>query len=792
MPATHSGAGRTLDGVPKPRFPGKRPSLGPPRRRRAPRFLSQNKFVEKTSAVSGILVASLVGGALVAGVALPAVGGLGTVVRNAANQFNTLKTPELHQLPVRSEIVDSKGHVLAYFYQRGIDRVPVTYDQIAPVMRTAIVAIEDSRYWQHGAIDLRGLIRAVVNDLQHKPIQGGSTIAEQYVKNVEILSSPNPQQAFGSATEDTIGRKIRQLRMAVRAEHVMSKAAILAGYLNVAFFGNEAYGIEVAAKRYFNTTAAKLTLPQAAMLAGMVEDPTKYNPLLYPKNAMARRNVVLARMAQLHDIPAATAAAAEKQPLGLKPSVPQSGCTSRSAKYAAYFCDYVLAVIKHSPAYKKIWSMLNGVGGLTIKTTLDPQDQKAANHAVNYEVPPPPSAVNPGGNADTEVLVQPGTGRVRAIAIDRPYGTGPRHNTVDYAVGPQYDGTDGAQIGSTGKIFTLVTALEQGVPFGYTKTVPAQATIGGYTNCKGQYLAPWHVESDSPSDGGHFSLYTATARSINVWFAYLEQKVGLCNVVRTAAKMGLTWPDGKSLLKPDPREHHRASADNDPSFTLGADNVAPIDVAASDATLPARGIYCSPVAITKIVTATGTKLPVKSASCHRVMPQVIADAANYILQGDLTYPGATAAGLGINRPAASKTGTADSYMSAFFVGYTPTLLGTVWVGNPISPETHPMLGYPGSCYRLGCPGQMYGADAPGHTWQYSFLRAALGPPLGFVAVPPFSQLFSLGNGQNVAQNPPKPPKAPKPPKPGPPGPGPGHGGGGGHGGRGGNSHGGGH
>ncbi len=242
----------------------------------------------------------------------------------------------------------------------------------------------------------------------------------------------------------------------------------------------------MAAQRYFSTSAAKLSLPQAATLAGMVEDPTKYDPLLYPNNAMTRRNTVIARMYQLHDISLAVEQAALKAPLGLKPTVPQSGCTSKSAKYAAYLCDYVLAVIRHDKAYKSVWARLNGIGGLTVTTTVDPKDQKAANHAVNYMVPPPPSGANPGRNADTEVLIQPGTGDVRAIAIDRPYGTGKRHNTINYAVGPQYDGSEGVQLGSAGKVWTMVTALEQGVPFGYTKHVNGTATVSGYTNCEGQ------------------------------------------------------------------------------------------------------------------------------------------------------------------------------------------------------------------------------------------------------------------------------------------------------------------
>ena len=190
--------------------------------------------------------------------------------------------------------------------------------------------------------------------------------------------------------------------------------------------------------------------------------------------------------------------------------------------------------------------------------------------------------------------------------------------------------------------------------------------------------------------------------------------------------MGLTWPDGKSLLKPDRREHHQYSADNDPSFTLGADNVSPMGVAAADATLPARGIYCKPDRDHQDRhDPTASRLPVESAGCHRVMSQAVADAANYILQGDLT--GGTATADAIGRPAASKTGTADQYVSAFFVGYTPQLLGAAWVGNPQGPDPHGRvsLGLLAVAGSIDC-GAMYGSMAPGHTWQMTFMQGTAG------------------------------------------------------------------
>ena len=372
---------------------------------------------------------SAVGGLLAAGVLLPAVGGLGITARNAADKFESLSANLPSQLPQRSVMLDSKGNVLAYFYghvygqsTQVIDRVPVSFSKIAPIMRAAIVGIEDSRYYKHGGIDVKGTVRAAIQDLQGGNVQGGSTIAQQYVKNVLILTAKNQAQAKLAAS-DTLARKIRELRYAVAVEHQMTKDQLLAAYLNVAYFGQQAYGVEVAAERYFGVSAAALTLPQAALLAGIVENPAEYDPMGNPGAALTRRNTVLARMAQLGVITPAAAAAAEKTKMLLHPGAQPSGCTT---SYAPFYCDYVYHVINNDPQFHQAATLLDGIGGLTIRTTLSPADQHAAQRAVNYMLPPKSSAYNPGRNADTEVMMQPGTGRVRAIAIDRPYGTGHR------------------------------------------------------------------------------------------------------------------------------------------------------------------------------------------------------------------------------------------------------------------------------------------------------------------------------------------------------------------------------
>jgi membrane peptidoglycan carboxypeptidase len=777
--------------------------------------VQRGEIFTRTSVLGRLVTFAAIGGVLAAAMVLPVVAASGVLVRNEADKFTTLSLTN-QGLPQRSEILDASGHMLAYVYgvdvpysgvKHGIvqyfgwDRQPVTYQQISPNMVNALVAIEDSRYWEHGAIDLRGTIRAAVNDLQHKPVQGGSTIAQQYVKNVLLLRAEvadNAQQVQ-SADADTLNRKLNELRMAVAAEHQESKQEILAGYLNDAYYGYNAYGIETAAETYFGTTASKLTVTQAATLAGIVENPTQYDPILHPGVSLERRNTVLARMATTDNgLTAAQATADETKPLGLNGSEPQSGCEASSVGTAGFFCQYVEEVFLHDSAYGKTpmdRAKLLSTGGLQIYTTLNERDQEAATNAVNYVVPARSSFYNPGHNADAEAMVKPGTGQIEAIAEDRPYGTNYGQTEIDYAVNTEYGGSSGVQTGSSSKLFTLITALNQGIPFGYTQTVPGSTTLTGYTNCQGAPAGyyngipgAYNVSNAEGPGKSTDSLYTGTTNSINVFYAELEKKVGLCNVVHTAVDLGMTRADGTSLLSADGGQ---AAADNYPSFTLGSVNVAPLSMAAAYATVAARGMYCSPVAINKIVTASGGTMAVPSANCHPAISSAVADAVNYILQGVLTTGTAGQIGGLAGREAAGKTGTSnvannDGTPYAAFAGYTPNLVGYISVFNPVSPTVDTMGGQ-SSCYRLeygllSCPGEMFGADAPGSTWHMSFDHAALGPVTYFVPVPPDSPFNSQGNGQVVVQ-----PKAPTKPKGG----GGNGGGGGGNGGGGGGGKGGG-
>jgi len=744
---------------------------------------------------------SALGGVLAAAMVLPVVAATGILIRNTADKFTTLSLPSASNLPQRSEIFDRQGHLITYVYgvdlgpgmtYDGIDRQPVSYSQISPYMLQAIVAIEDDRYWQHGAIDLKGTVRALVNDLRHEPVQGGSTIAQQYVKGVLVLSALGNRAAEQQAIADNLSRKLNELRMAVDVEHTTSKQDILDGYLNDAYFGSGAWGVEAAAETYFNTTAAKLNLLQAATLAGIVENPSRYDPITNPTASLQRRNTVLARMLQTKVLGPLVEANALTQQLGLRPGGVQSGCTAPTVGVDAFFCDYVMHAIllsKEFGATTEDRAKLLATGGLHIYTTLAPQDQDAAANAVNFVLPAHSSTYNPAHNADTTVLLQPGTGKILAIAEDRQYGTGKGQTEVDYAVNSQYGGQDGVQTGSSSKLFTLVTALEQGVPFGFQLTVPGQDSIGGYYNCAGQPVGSYDpatgqydVFNVSNSEGPGTttdSLYTGTTNSINVFFAHLEQKVGLCNVVRTAAALGMTRADGKSLLAWDGK--YQPPADDLPAFTLGVVNVSPMSMAAAYATAASGGIYCKPIAISKVINAAGQSLPVPSAGCHRVLSSDVADAVNYILQGVLTTGTAAAVGGITGYETAGKTGTSNVASGngtpyAAFAGYTTNVVSYTSVFNPVSPTTDTMTGM-SACYRtefygVECPGEMYGANAPASTWHMTFDHANLSGSQDFVLPSPNSELWSQGNGQYVAQ--PKKPSG-----------GGGHGGGGGGGGHGG-------
>ncbi|MBC3841402.1 penicillin-binding protein [Streptacidiphilus sp. 4-A2] len=409
-----------------------------------------------------LLGASVVAGAVVAGLVFPLVGGVGLGAKSAVDGFDAM--PDTLQVPALSQastIYDANGGVIAKLFVE--DRTTVPISAIAPIMQNALVDIEDHRFYQHGAIDPVGTLRALVTDSSSGGVaQGGSTLTQQYVKNVFAYDAgPSNAAGYAQATRQTADRKVQELRDAIALEKSTSKQQILDDYLNITYFGEGAYGIEAAAELYFSVHASQLTLPQAALLAGMEQKPSAFDPILYPAAATVRRAYVLNDMAAYGTITKAQAGRAEATPIKLHVTKPLTGCITAQKDEEGFFCNYVENVIEQDPAFGATQQQrvaLLDQGGLKIYTTLDPKDQAAEVKAVQDHVYASDTA------AASTTMVQPGTGRILAMAQSRPYGTGPNDTEINYNANQLYGGALGFQTGSVFKAITAATALSQGIP----------------------------------------------------------------------------------------------------------------------------------------------------------------------------------------------------------------------------------------------------------------------------------------------------------------------------------------
>ena len=649
------------------------------------------------------LAISVLCGLLVAGVTLPIVGGLGLAARDSAEGFDSLPAElEIPPLPERSRILASDGSLIATFYEE--NRISVPISEVAPVMRKAVIAIEDSRFYQHGGIDVRGTVRAFVNNQSGDDVQGGSTLTQQYVKQVLLEAATNIKdekkrlEAQKAATAQSYTRKLRELRYAVALEEKYTKEQILERYLNIAYFGASAYGVEAAAKRYFNIHAIDLSLAQAALLAGIVQQPTAFDPTRNPDRALARRNIVLDRMADTGLATQQEVDEAKATELALKPSKRslQNGCQDSKV---AFFCDFVLKTIQNDKTFgaERIdRTRLLLRGGLTITTTLDPDAQKYAQESLADHVDPRDEV------ASALVSVQPGTGLVRAMAVSRDFGDKKKRGEIKFnpATDRAYGGSSGFQAGSTFKPFVAAAALEKGYPFSYPIYAPYQVSIGDVQGCNETLTQEWEPFNETTSENGTYTLETGIEGSINTYFAQLEERVGVCRPKQIAEALGLRRADGGQLQAVK-------------SFTLGVDEVSPLKMAEAYASFAARGMHCNAIAILEVTDPSGNRLPVPQADCNQAIDQDIADGVNELLQGVIERGTGTRAAIG--RPAAGKTGTTNKRVSVWFVGYTPDLATAVWAGNPSPPRG----GYPLQNRLIGGVyyGDVCGGCLPGPIWQ---------------------------------------------------------------------------
>ncbi|MER7188875.1 transglycosylase domain-containing protein [Streptomyces flaveolus] len=666
-----------------------------------------------TQQAAKFLGVSVLAGAVLAGIALPAVGALGLAAKGSVESFDelpaNLKTPPLSQ---RTTILDSEGGTIASVYSR--DRTVVGLKDISPYMQKAIVAIEDSRFYQHGAVDLKGVLRALNKNARSGGVsEGASTLTQQYVKNVFVEEAGDDPTKVAQATQQTIGRKIRELKFAIQVEEELGKKRILENYLNITFFGQQAYGVEAAAQRYFSKSAKDLNLQESALLAGIVQSPTRYDPVNDEAEAVKRRNVVLARMAEVGDISRAEADQAQKAPLGLKVSRPKNGCIT-AVKGASFFCDYVRSVFLSDPVFgktkedrAKVWNQ----GGLTIRTTLDPQAQKSVRQSIKDHV-------NSGDDVATAAtIVQPGTGKIVAMGQSRPYGVDVKQHetTLNLSVNQAMGGGAGFQPGSTFKPIVAAAALEGGMPATKMYSSPYKMDYPTpVAACDGKTWSDKNVEltNENETEVGPYDMKEATAKSVNTYYVQMISDIGICPVTQMAEKMGVARANGKKL-------------EQTPSIALGVTEVSPLTMASAYATFASRGMYCTPVAIESISQRIGNKsksLEVPKSTCSRAMSETTADTVNTLLKGVVEDGTGTQAGLG-SRASAGKTGTTDERYAAWFVGYTPNLAGAVWVGDPKHDRQMVDITIGGVPYD-----KVFGGAVPGPIWRDMMSGALEGKP----------------------------------------------------------------
>ncbi|MEV6154116.1 transglycosylase domain-containing protein [Nonomuraea sp. NPDC052129] len=662
-----------------------------------------------TRSIARLAGAGAAAGVLVAAIALPAVGGAGALFKTASAELN-LKATDLPEEPPAemTAILDAKGNQIAQFYEQYRKVIPLA--DMGDLMKKAIISIEDYRFYEHGPIDIEGTIRALAKNLgTGRVAQGGSSITQQYVKQV-LLNNATTEEDKNKALEATYARKLNELRYAMAVEEKYTKDQILEKYLNIAYFGASAYGVEAAALRFFGVHASELSLAQAATLAGAVQDPNSTDPNLGKKfrdRLVVRRDTVLNRMAELGKITPEEAKAAKAKKLGYKGTPLPGGC--ESSKYP-YFCVYVRNEITKSKLFgktPKIRAALLSRGGLKVKTTLDPKMQAAADKAIKKHVF---ATDNP---IASEALIQPGTGAIKAMAVSRPYGTSKRKHqlSLNVAADAAHGGGTGFQPGSTFKTFTLITALKEGMKIndGFTVGSGYRAPYySSFKNCKGENIGdPTHTVTNDEGGGGFKTLQTGTWGSVNTFFLTLEQRVGLCDTIKTAQSLGIKRADGGRLQEYE-------------TFTLGINEMDPITVANAYAAIAARGKYCTPMAITQITDRDG-KVTKYNPNCNQAagLDPEVADAAANVLSGVFTKGTMRSVG-GIGRDAAGKTGTTDNQATAWFAGFTPDLAGAVSIGDIRGSQKYKLNNITiGGRYFSS----VFGASVPGPIWKDTMLAA---------------------------------------------------------------------
>lgn len=658
----------------------------------APKNRIGSRLAAALRRVLGFLIVSAICGVLAASLVVPGVAAAGLAVKTSITFFNDLPSELTVDSPSQStKVLSADGKPIATFYAE--NRVKVGLDQMSPSIKDAIVAIEDSRFYEHAGVDPQGILRALASNLTSGGRQGASTLTQQYVTNVvneSLLSADRGDQVILSG-QKSVGDKVREMKLAIELEKKYTKDQILEGYLNIVFFNRDAYGIEAAARHFFSTTAKDLTLPQAALLAGLVNSPTFYDPAVHPDNSIKRRNQVLEAMLRQGKISQADHDAAAAGSVELKIAPAKQGCAA--ADMATYFCDYVSHLILNNPAYgagpadreRKLYR-----GGLTITTTLDSRLQAAAQGQVDAT-----AGANPDRWGAALVSIEPGTGKILAMAQNTVFLPEPgKFDTqlnfnVDSkdANGNDLNGAGGFQPGSTMKPFTFAEWLNEG------KSLVAEVDASRRTY---PLDFPW-----KSSCGKVLGAYSTAQKALGAaddlqnndegYYRKMPVNYGLYNSINTATFAEATQLDFCGIQKMVDAVGLHSGVDNAPvnmhqlGNLLGAIGVAPLHLANAFATFANDGKYCAPIAITDVTDAAGGKLPAETGSCRDAVKPEVARGVNSVLQDVLKR------GSGVyiqpkvqdKVPVAAKTGTSNTNGATWVAGYTSGLATASFFGDAL-------------------------------------------------------------------------------------------------------------
>ncbi|GIF15331.1 transglycosylase domain-containing protein [Actinoplanes teichomyceticus] len=663
--------------------------------------------------VALLIRAGLIAGLVVAGLSYPftALAGMGVKAGSDALENMPERLAEAPAAQTTYIYARDGKTLLTMFYEEY--RRQVALKDMSPYITQAIVASEDTRFYEHHGVDAKGVARAFVANQQAGGVsQGASTLTMQYVRMTLRDNARTPREAL-EATEQTAARKIREMRLAVEVEQRLSKQQILERYLNTAYYGHRAYGIYAASEVFFSKPPKELTLTEAALLAGLVKAPSAFDPATRDQAAAwERRNYVIDQMLKMGTITPAQAATAKRSRIALRLSAPPNDCVSVPAEHNdwGFFCDYFKSWWREQPAFgRTVQEREENLrrGGYRVVTSLDPRIQAAAmRHVLDKERRRSPFAHG-------QVVIQPGTGRIVSMAVNRRYSLQQENNgkhsdraqrddvrgNYPNTVNPLLGGGEmaGYQAGSTFKIFTLLAALDAGMPLSTSFYAP-QRYVSKYITAPGPATCGvhWCPKNSSPTMTGTHTMWSGFGKSVNTYFVQLEQRVGAEKAVAMAEKLGLRWrtPVDRKLATP---EH----ASGWGAFTLGVSDATPVEMANVFATVAAEGRYCQPLPVLAIRRPDGSDATyrgklVAAPRCHRVLSRNVARAATDAARCVTGY-GAARGGCGgggtspmvyatVGRPVAGKSGTTDNNRTAWFSGFTPQLAASAFVADPDNPE----------------------------------------------------------------------------------------------------------